>query len=98
MVNKGRIVRNSGTIVAAGQITYNETSQERRLAYILRERGGHGSVLNIGVISSDSSFLNIILVYVRGVDFRVTRLEVERESVNCCRNPDGSDMGKGALS
>lgn len=73
-------------------------SRERRLVYILRERGGHWSVLNIGVISSDSSFLNIIWVYVRGVDFRVTRLEVERESVNCCRNPDGSDMGKGALS
>lgn len=62
-----------------GQITYNEASQGKKIGLYFKRGGSHRSVLNLGMIRSDLGFSNLILVAVRRIDVRVTRVEVERE-------------------
>lgn len=78
MVNKGRIVRNYGTMVAA-EAKSLAMKQTKKIGLYFKRGGSHRCVLNLGMIRSDLGFLNLILAAVRRIDVRVTRVEVERE-------------------
>lgn len=56
------------------------------------ERGSYWSVLSIGIVIYDLGFHNLILVAVRRIGFRATR--VEAEFVDCGSDPSCGQHGQ----